>query len=215
MNNTNDIKNRIDKLPEEIIESQKSRASLLRWKLFICALIGAAGVGVTGNNRDGILILLCFIPIVCVYVDLLCTNINLRIILIGKFYAGKNDTYEKFVCSNRIVFSLEDWALYGSTYAVSIILIIFSFFRIAYLFCSQHYIDGAFYCFIESAVVIIMSIFSVIFLNWIVSSYKILLKHEPLEYSEDAEMLFINELSGDSFIFPIFHKFVNKIKKIR
>jgi hypothetical protein len=117
-----DITDRQKKLPDEILESQKTRSTLLKWKLVIVASLGAAGLGLTSGSNPKIN-LLSLIPFVCVYVDLLCTNINLRIMLIGRYLAEKcSDSYELFAKERRNWFALEDWALYGSTYCVSGIL---------------------------------------------------------------------------------------------
>jgi hypothetical protein len=118
-----DMTARQKKLPDEILESQKTRSSLLKWKLVIVATLGSAGLGLTSGTSNSQIGLLSLIPFVCVYVDLLCTNINLRIILIGRYLAEEcSDSYELFAKERRNWFALEDWALYGSTYCVSGIL---------------------------------------------------------------------------------------------
>lgn len=111
-------------LREEIIESQKARADLFKWKIILVAAIGAAVLGVgdphvfvdagkTGANtgEDDIVskreYLLCLVPLVCVYTDILCAHMNLRIMVIGQFLrinpiiAGTDDSalqpaYENF-----------------------------------------------------------------------------------------------------------------------
>ena len=77
-------------LRDEIIESQKARADLFKWKIILVAAIGAAalGLGATGlgGERAGThQYLLCLVPLVCVYTDVLCAHINLRIRVIGHF----------------------------------------------------------------------------------------------------------------------------------
>jgi hypothetical protein len=65
-------------LRNEVIESQKARTDLFKGKIILVAAIGAAGLGIgntTGKNYN----LLCLIPLVCVYVDILCSHMNLRI----------------------------------------------------------------------------------------------------------------------------------------
>lgn len=42
---------REEKLPEEIIETQKARSSPLQWKLIISSALGAAGLGLTTANN--------------------------------------------------------------------------------------------------------------------------------------------------------------------
>jgi hypothetical protein len=114
---------REQKLAEEILQAQNSRSSLLQWKLLSIGALGAAGLGLTHNSAGtatSYIALLSLIPPVCVYVDLLCTNLNLRMILIGKYFAEVHkDPYEAFVVKHRGWFALEDWALYWSTFIAS------------------------------------------------------------------------------------------------
>jgi hypothetical protein len=86
-------------------ESQKTRTDLLKWKIILVAAIGGAGLGL-GSTAGTNYYLFCLIPLVCVYVDILCSHMNLRIMVIGRFLwmtalAGiKNPTelqYESFV----------------------------------------------------------------------------------------------------------------------
>ncbi|CAK8725155.1 hypothetical protein KKHLCK_16005 [Candidatus Electrothrix laxa] len=121
---------REEKLSEEIIDAHRTRADFLKWKLLISAALGAAGLGLSKDTvGKDTTALLALIPLVCVYVDLLCTNLNQRIILIGTHFAQQHgDAYE---CRCRAAgdkgwFNLEDSALYGSTYAACIILFMFA-----------------------------------------------------------------------------------------
>ncbi|CAK8710505.1 hypothetical protein GKODMF_00505 [Candidatus Electrothrix gigas] len=121
---------REEKLSEEIIDAHRTRADFLKWKLLITAALGAAGLGLSKDTvGKDTTALLALIPLVCVYVDLLCTNLNQRIILIGTHFAQQHgDAYE---CRCRAAgdkgwFNLEDSALYGSTYAACIILFMFA-----------------------------------------------------------------------------------------
>jgi hypothetical protein len=126
-----DITERQKKLPDEILESQKTRSTLLKWKLAIVASLGAAGLGLASETSTSYISLLSLIPFVCVYVDLLCTNINLRIILIGQYLAEKcKDSYELYASEHRDWFALEDWALYWSTYCVSAILGLYALWQL-------------------------------------------------------------------------------------
>ncbi len=118
---------RSSKLPDEIIDAERSRSDYLKWKLLLVAVLGAAGFGLSEKARPMSLIL-ALIPFVCLYVDLLCTNLNLRILTIGTFYATeRRDPYERFVSQNRHAFPMEDWALYGSTCVVSGVLMLIGF----------------------------------------------------------------------------------------
>jgi hypothetical protein len=82
-------------LRDEIIESQKARADLFKWKIILVAAIGAAVLGVgdplggSAASADSLVskreYLLCLVPLVCVYTDILCAHMNLRIRVIGQF----------------------------------------------------------------------------------------------------------------------------------
>ncbi len=77
----------------EIIETQKARSDLLQQKLIINAVLGGIGLGLRGAGEDGasgllnnhVYLILCLIPLVCVYIDLLCYHLNLRMFVIAKF----------------------------------------------------------------------------------------------------------------------------------
>lgn len=113
------------RLAEEILEAQKTRATLLQWKLLLVAALGAAAFGLTPGGGGRFMLLLSLIPPVAAYVDLLCSNLNLRMILIGRFQAEQqHDPYETFVNPRRMVFVLEDWALYGSSYLLSALVLL-------------------------------------------------------------------------------------------
>lgn len=76
----------MDSLREEILQSENVRSDLLKWKLALAGAIGAAGLGFSGSNdlRHADLVL-CAIPPVCVYVDLLCLHLNLKMLVIGTY----------------------------------------------------------------------------------------------------------------------------------
>jgi phosphorylase kinase alpha/beta subunit len=119
---TKDALERSSKLPEEIFGAHEARADFLKWKLVLVAALGAAGLGIGDKFEQGRL-LLALIPLVCIYADLLCTNLKVRVIVIGSFYSSfRGDGYERFAQRNRKVFDTEAWALHYSTYVVCIIL---------------------------------------------------------------------------------------------
>lgn len=120
----------MEQLRSEIVESEKLRADFLKWKLVIVAALGAVGLGL--NTQHGpIAIILMGIPLVCIYVDLLCYHIDLRIQVIGAFFRSYDPVqepqaehaYERYVNSRRSVFELEDWVLKYSTRALSIAVV--------------------------------------------------------------------------------------------
>ena len=122
----------IDKLRDEIIESEKARTELMKWKLILVAAIGGASLGIgsdlqTGRNPP--FGLLALIPWVCLYVDAICIHIELRIMAIGRFIRlGGNGTvpadsiarkYEEYCTTLRPAFSLEGFALTLTTLTIS------------------------------------------------------------------------------------------------
>ncbi len=119
---------RSSKLPEEIIETQKSRSDMLKWKLVLVAALGAAGLGLSEKVKAPPLVL-AMIPFVCVYVDLLCCNCNVRAIVIGTYYSKScRDPYECFVGRHRHAFEMEDWALYWSTRLLCVLVALYGLF---------------------------------------------------------------------------------------
>jgi len=113
---------RAPKLADEILQAQKQRGEFLKWKLVLVAALGSAGFGLGDKSDKSHLILLGLVPFVCLYVDLLCYSINLRILVIGSYFKSTGCNYEKHAADHRTAYGMEDWALYGSTYAVSIIV---------------------------------------------------------------------------------------------
>ncbi len=123
---------------DEIVEAEKGRTDLLKWKLILVAALGAIGLGISNPSSTAKPILslhltLCLIPLVCVYVDLLCKHLQMRILVISKFFVHKyNNTdetscfksYEIFCNDNRSVFNLEDWAQQWSTQFLSVLVIV-------------------------------------------------------------------------------------------
>ena len=87
-------------LRQQVIESQKSRSDFLKWKLILIAALGSAGLGLGGDNYfNKTYMILCLIPLVCVYVDALCIHLNLRIKIIGTFfrkYPNVDDIQSKY-----------------------------------------------------------------------------------------------------------------------
>jgi hypothetical protein len=93
-----------EKLRDEIIESQKSQADFLKWKLIALAGIGSVslGVGSTSSVPKGAELLVCLIPLICLYVDLISLHIMIRIITIGVYLKMTGSEYE------RLAFELRD-----------------------------------------------------------------------------------------------------------
>jgi len=139
----------MDTLRQEILQAQTVRSDLLKWKLALVGGLGAAGLGFAGSEglRDADLVL-CAIPPVCVYVDLLCRHLSLRILVVGRFLYSAGDTdpafspiaaYEGFVQRarnlpvendrRRSAFDLEEWALAWSSFALSLAIAVYGLTR--------------------------------------------------------------------------------------
>jgi hypothetical protein len=134
----------METLRQEILQAQTVRSDLLKWKLALVGGLGAAGLGFAGSDalRDADLVL-CAIPPVCAYVDLLCRHLSLRILVVGRFlYTRRDDpavsslaSYEDFVQKAREIpvedhrrrsaFDLEDWALSWSSFALSVAIAVY------------------------------------------------------------------------------------------
>ncbi len=120
----------------EIVEAEKGRTDLLKWKLILVAALGAIGLGISNPSSTAKPILslhltLCLIPLVCVYVDLLCKHLQMRILVISAFFQKNNAdetscfySYESFCEQARPVFELEDWAQQWSTQFLSVLIIV-------------------------------------------------------------------------------------------
>lgn len=134
----------MEPLRNEIIESQKARTDLMKWKFILISGLGAAGLGFTKKLNDSpiehvTILVLCCIPFVCAYVDLLCRHLFLRTLVIGRFikiHASGNDEYlkkyEEFTGKSRRMakiisaYALENLALPVSSFCLSFALYHFS-----------------------------------------------------------------------------------------
>jgi hypothetical protein len=116
----------VENLRNEVVESQKARIDLLKWKVILAATLGATGLGIgdKGHVRD--YLVLGLIPLACAYVDVVCAHNSLRIYVIARYLRGvpadEGAAYEKLCLQNRATFRLEDfalvWATLGATLAV-------------------------------------------------------------------------------------------------
>jgi hypothetical protein len=130
-------------LRQEIIEAEKTQADYLKWKLISVASIASIFLSFKVVNSYDLSILLCVIPLICTYVDLISVHLMLRIVVIGTYLRktkrelGQPDyidvkDYETFVSdilgevrsSPLSPFGLELTAIHGSTLILSIIILI-------------------------------------------------------------------------------------------
>ena len=124
----------MDSLRNEIIQTQKIRSDLIKWKLLIVAGIGGAALGFSGHGpASNAPLALAIIPFACVYVDLLCRHLSLRNRAIGVFIRSQQShdailrDYEQFY--DRVYqhvwrgTSLESVALVGCSIFLSVAII--------------------------------------------------------------------------------------------
>ena len=98
-------------LRQELNGAQQRQAELLRWKLLLVSALAATGLGLTNSPTvPHIELILCCIPFVCAYVDILYYDQSLIIIGIAEFTRScltPDDEnlglieYEKFALSLR------------------------------------------------------------------------------------------------------------------
>jgi len=120
-------KKTIELAKNEMLEAQKERDSLMRWKLILVSTIGAAALGFSRESPlPNAEFALCLIPFTCVYVDILCRNLSIRTKMISQVLAQNlNDPLENFYQSYEESrgSSLESFALRTSTIVLSILII--------------------------------------------------------------------------------------------
>jgi hypothetical protein len=130
-------KDNLESLRTEIRESEKARIELLRYKLVAVASLAALGFGFQ-IQRDNAKIefdyVLCIVPFVCAYIDLLCYHNTLRILVIACYLKHHDDPYEGYIVQLdesynkgvRHFFNIEDLVLFGSSILLSFLLEIYS-----------------------------------------------------------------------------------------
>jgi hypothetical protein len=119
-------------LRNEVVESQKFKSDLLKWKLILAAALGAAALGL--NSKDRMPALLTLVPFVCIYADIVCYHNDLRVHVIGRFLRTYNECeaynesiafwkrYEESCVQHRGVFGLENFAMYWATLLLSLLI---------------------------------------------------------------------------------------------
>lgn len=115
-------------LRSEIVESQKFKVDLMKWKLLLAAGLGAAALGLEKDH--GMPILLGLVPLVCAYVDVICYHTDLRMLVIARFcrdelpQADLARAYEVSCLNSRQVFKLENFALFWATFTLSAVVVL-------------------------------------------------------------------------------------------
>jgi len=117
-------------LRHEIVESQKSQTDFLKWKLIAVAAVASAAFGFPreGTTTSEAQLLLCLVPLICAYVDLISLHLMARIITIGVYLKLSGDQYEQLVFDTRVrsasnPFVFEAVALHGSSFVFNAILL--------------------------------------------------------------------------------------------
>ena len=116
-------------LRQEIVESEKAQADLLKWKLIATA--GVVSFGLTNGGANGTL-LICAVPFVCAYIDLISLHIMIRIITIGASLRSSGSKYERYIFAlrtrpDKTPFVFEAVALHGSSILFNIGVVVSGF----------------------------------------------------------------------------------------
>jgi len=127
------------RLRSEIDSTEESQANFLKWKLLLVAATGSASLGVGFDSAVGLRayapLVLCLIPILCAYVDLVYFHLTLRIVAIATYlrFCGSDPPdgsrrYEEFVYALRKgvrahPYALQSIVLSGSTAFLSIFVL--------------------------------------------------------------------------------------------
>jgi hypothetical protein len=137
-------------LRNEIVESQKTQADFLKWKLIAVGVVSSISLGLDPQaksaNPVGLQWLLCAIPLICAYTDFVSLHVMIRIVTIGTYLRNTGSEYEKFVFrirergANPFIFEIA--ALHGSSFIFNIVLIGISFAGVATPSIEKAYLLG-------------------------------------------------------------------------
>lgn len=132
---------------QEIIEAEKARTTFMQWKLVVVGAVASFGLSATHiQDVQTRTIILMIIPLACLYVDVCCYQITLRILVIADFLTriiGQEPFRESIVdapihiayenhCRDKwknSFFQLEDYVLVWSSIACDALLILYSAMR--------------------------------------------------------------------------------------
>ncbi len=110
------------KLRDEILESQRASAEMSKWKLVGAAGLFAMGLGLSDGPKHS-LIVIAAIPLVCLYVDIVCTQHWVRIVIIGSYLRRMGSAFREYEmvverARARQLYHLENWARLYTTGAI-------------------------------------------------------------------------------------------------
>ena len=84
----------METLREELRDSQQVRTELIKWKLLLVSVLAATGLGLTDSPAvPYIQLVLCCIPFVCAYVDLLLYHETIKVHVISEFMRSKASSF--------------------------------------------------------------------------------------------------------------------------
>ncbi len=118
----------MDQRESEIVEAGKRLSELARWKLVAIGALGAAGLGFSRDAVPNADLVLCLLPLVCVYIDAMAYHLLLRTHVIATYRrtslatsSPEETRWERFVAKarRRGAYGLESIFLFLSTLAVS------------------------------------------------------------------------------------------------
>jgi len=125
----------IQSLRAEIIEAERSGAELLKWKLIAASAVASLALGLRPQSSpqavkpadSHIQLIICLVPLICSYVDMVSLDIAVRIQVIGAFLREHEDTYENWVQelrgADRNPFRFAPFAVHGSSLVVSLLVL--------------------------------------------------------------------------------------------
>jgi hypothetical protein len=123
---------------QNIIDTQKTQADFMKWKLITSAAIGSAAMGLYSHQDDGLFerlkYLICLIPLVCAYVDAMFVHLWFRIKIIGRYFREYSFSgfgkYEKAIEGYRegksVCFSFERRMVFISSIILNLLVIVFA-----------------------------------------------------------------------------------------
>jgi hypothetical protein len=86
-----------EKLRDEILEYRKSQSEFIRWKLLAIGSAAVIGLGLgEKGSGDAPILVLCVIPFMVVYSDLILAQYELRIAAIAWFLRRKDQVYGEY-----------------------------------------------------------------------------------------------------------------------
>jgi hypothetical protein len=118
-------------LRDEVVEAQKVRTDMLKWKLISVGTLATIGFGIA-HDYHMLPPALCLIPFVALYCDAVCYHQELRIRVISvwlKRHGGEDAEYEAFADragSRARAYDLEDWVISYGTLLASALLVLSS-----------------------------------------------------------------------------------------